>query len=353
MTETPLDAIVVGAGVAGLAAAEALRSPEAQPGQQGEAAHKILRYRILEAAAQPGGRLVSPTWHDAGFDATAQFFTARSPELKKLIASWLTKGWIKTWFAKPDEKGGEEDAYTATSGLGKLMAHWAVHHDVSCGSTVTAIEPEGTGLWKVSVSRSVFGGPKEYRSRSVLLTAPWPVSEALIAPWLTHLPESRQQKLAEIAYAPCLVLEAETQGNLNVTHPGLQFMPTPDIACIADQGQKGLSPGLVMLMSPEFSLRHAGRSESECLSLLLEKAKPWLGEARIEKTRVRYWPHARVTQAFDRPYLTIPVTSQTSENASAMPPLMVCGDGFGGPRMEGAFQSGWQAGVALAQLLRS
>jgi renalase len=334
---TPLDAIIVGAGVAGLAAAEALRG---------------LNYRILEAAPQPGGRLAAPHWQDAGFDATAQFFTARSPEFKALTDSWCKRGWLKPWFHKPDEQGGEEPAYAASQGMGLLMAHWAVQHNVSCGAYVTSIQPtsDSPRTLSVSMDRAVFGGPKTLTARSVVLTAPWPVSQTLVTPWLPTLSDEARKSLAAIRYAPCLVLEVETEGNLHVSQPGLHFMPSPEIACVADQGQKGLSPGLVMLMSPEYSETHAHETEREWLPALLEKAKPWLGTARVRHASVRYWPHARVMQAYGEPFVSF-MNAVANASAPVGTPLWVCGDGFGGARVEGAFLSGWHTGMDLARNL--
>jgi predicted NAD/FAD-dependent oxidoreductase len=178
----------------------------------------------------------------------------------------------------------------------------------------------------------------------VILTAPWPEAAPLVNPWLHTLDESERQRLQGIRYAPCLGLELVLEGNPQVSAPGLVFMPYAEVACVADQGAKGLrggQGGLVMLCSPEYSERRFKESDAILLPDLLALAQPWLGSVAIKSVRISRWHHARVTQAFGSPYLALPTPA----------PLVLCGDGFAGPRIEAAFTSGWQAGVEVKRIL--
>ncbi len=321
---------IVGAGVAGLAAAEALRAKAPR-----------LSVRLFEKSAWPGGRLVTEKREDIALDTTAQFFTARSPELVAFTQAWMQKGWLKTWFEKPDEMGRPEAAYASPLGLGKLMAHWAVQHEVACGVEVLDFT-EAPGEWNMALTRAAFSGPPRISAKAVIATPPWPVLQPQLSAFLPGLSEQQRQGLAGITYAPSLVLDLLLQGKAIVPPPGLIFMPSPEIVCIADQGAKGLMQGeggLVVLASPEYSLRHFSRDEKELREDLLALAKPWIGEAVVKSARLVKWQHARVTQSFGQPWLGLATSS----------PFLICGDGFGGARVEGAFQSGWQAGVELAK----
>lgn len=325
---------IVGAGVAGLAAAEALKA---------NAPH--LSVKLFEKSAWPGGRLVTETQDGVALDTTAQFFTARSPEWMAFTRVWTQKGWLKTWFEKPDERGRSEAVYASPLGLGKLLAHWAVQHDVACGVEVLEFA-EAQGRWDLALNRSVFSGPARISAKAVLATPPWPTLESKLGRFLLGLSEQERQGLAGIAYAPCLVLSLILAGKTRVPSPGLLFMPAPEIGCIADQGAKGLAQGeggLVLLASPEYSLQHYDRGEKEGSDALLALAKPWLGDASVKSIRVAKWKYARVTQSFGQPWLGLATAA----------PLLICGDGFGGARVEGAFQSGWQAGLELAKRFRS
>lgn len=335
-----VDLAIVGAGVAGMAAAEAVKA---------FAPHRTVR--ILEQNPAPGGRLKSQRGEFRLIDQTAQFFTARSPEFKTMVHHWEKQGWLKTWFSKPDEMGQQEAAYASPLGMGQLMAHWAMRHEIRCGMQVQQINLL-SDRWQLQWAPTVFAAPTQLEAHSIIVTAPWPVIEDWVRPWLQRaaLSNETQGALASIRYAPCLVLVVEWNGDSEARASGLEFMPHPDIVCIADQASKGM-PGegsaLVFLMTPEFSQAHWHRDENELQSELLETVKPWLGAklatspslATTTHVSLQRWPHARVTQAFGKPFL----------NCETTIPLYVAGDGFGGARVEGAFMSGWEAGKALAK----
>jgi renalase len=336
-----VDIAILGAGVAGLAAAEALKTFAPQ-----------ATLRILEKNPVPGGRLASRQGQHQVLDTTAQFFTARSPEFKTLVQFWEKQGWLRTWFTKPNENGQPEPGYASPLGMGTLMAHWALRHDVRCGQNVLAIETHATD-WHLHLSPTVFAAPHGLRAQAVLITSPWPQAQPMVQGHLTGsaiIPET-VAALASIRYAPCLVLEVEWNGDSDVHDLGLQFMPSPDIVCIADQQSKGLPAmekatgqghGMVFLMTPDFSEAHWPKSDAELLSLLVEKARPWVASLSDPLFSLGRWPHARVLQAFGKPFL----------DCGTAAPLFVAGDGFGGARVEGAFTSGWEAGKALAMRLQ-
>jgi len=77
---------VVGGGLAGLAAASRLSRAGAA-------------VTVLEAADRVGGRLASLSRDDYAFDAGAQYFTARDPRLRQVLADWLRAGVAARWRA--------------------------------------------------------------------------------------------------------------------------------------------------------------------------------------------------------------------------------------------------------------
>jgi renalase len=337
-----LDVLIVGAGVAGLAAAEALKAKAPS-----------LTYRILESAPIPGGRLASRQGDFGILDTTAQFFTARTSELKTLVAHWQSQGWLAPWFEKPDENEKPEIGWCAPIGMGSLMAHWSMRHDVRCGMDVVNLQNHASG-WQVDIKPTIFSSPVQLRSRAVLLTPPWPLIRAMVEPHLQGVATQKPilERLASIRYAPCLVLEMEGDperrpgfnDGCEVRAPGLEFMTQPDVVCIADQSSKKLSGRgmrLIMLMTPEFSETHWQLSDAELLPLLKAKARTWIGDSSPLEMRIGRWPYARVMQSFGDPFL----------DCGASAPLLIAGDGFAGARVEGAFTSGWHAGVDLASRL--
>ena len=77
MSEQPLDVLVIGAGLAGLAFA--CDAPAAG-----------LRVRLVDKARGPGGRCSTRRLGDGvSVDHGAQYFTARGERLKELVNAWI------------------------------------------------------------------------------------------------------------------------------------------------------------------------------------------------------------------------------------------------------------------------
>ena len=75
---------IVGAGVAGLAAARALL----------EAGHAPV---VLDKGRGPGGRISTRRAEPFAFDHGAQYFTARDPRFVEQVAAWEAGGVVARW----------------------------------------------------------------------------------------------------------------------------------------------------------------------------------------------------------------------------------------------------------------
>ena len=72
---------------------------------------------------------------------------------------------------------------------------------------------------------------------------------------------------------------------------------------------------------------------------LLDASKPWLG-AEVLSYQVHGWRYSKPMRVDEEPCVL----------ATESPPLVLAGDAFAGPRVEGAALSGWAAaGAVLAQ----
>ncbi|MEY4299451.1 MAG: hypothetical protein RIR25_687, partial [Verrucomicrobiota bacterium] len=78
------DTIVLGAGIAGLAAAGVLRG----------AGREVL---MLEKSRGLGGRAATRRWDNLPVDHGAQFFTARSGEFRAQVDTWLAQDICHEW----------------------------------------------------------------------------------------------------------------------------------------------------------------------------------------------------------------------------------------------------------------
>jgi renalase len=137
---SPPRVAVVGAGLAGLALARALR---------GRAA-----VAVFERSPAPGGRLVTHRTGDFSFDYGAQFFTARTPAFRRLVAQMVRAGVVRRWDAGFAELHGPEVRrarpwhrapahYVGAPGMDAIGPHLAQDLDVRCGVRVAPLDGAG------------------------------------------------------------------------------------------------------------------------------------------------------------------------------------------------------------------
>ena len=116
-------------------------------------------------------------------------------------------------------------------------------------------------------------------------------------------------------------------------------MPTSGpVSWMADNQLKGISaePAVTIHANHEFSLAHWDEDRMESGRLLLNAAQPWLGP-EVLSYQVHGWRYSKPLQVDAEPCALL----QTS------PPLVIAGDAFAGPRVEGAALSGMAASEML------
>jgi len=121
---------IVGAGMAGLACAEALALR----------GHEIV---LLDKGRGPGGRMSTrrlPTpAGEATFDHGAQYFTVRDPGFRSRVEDWLATGCVAPW-----GRAGA-DAYVGVPGMNAPIRNMAEPFAVQWGVRVTALSPVAKG----------------------------------------------------------------------------------------------------------------------------------------------------------------------------------------------------------------
>ncbi|MBT8429206.1 MAG: FAD-dependent oxidoreductase, partial [Gammaproteobacteria bacterium] len=99
----PLQIAVIGAGIAGLAAARTLQD-------QG---HSVT---VFEKSRGPGGRASTRRYGEVGYDHGAQYFTARDTTFQRAVTAWQEAGVVDRW---PARMGLVEDGQILTSPDGR------------------------------------------------------------------------------------------------------------------------------------------------------------------------------------------------------------------------------------------
>lgn len=322
------DALVVGAGIAGLTAARELQ-------------RRGLRARVLEKSRGLGGRAATRRLHGVRVDHGAQFFTVRDERLQALVDGWLETGRVVAWthgVATWSREGGVQppgpDAHPrfacpdGMSALGKLLAEGC---EVEPTARAVAVRRVGR-RWRVELED---GGARE--AERVLLTPPVPQALALLEQG--SMDADLRRELDAVRYAPCFAVMAGYPGRAMPDPPALRTVDHDSVAWIArdDSKREGDGPAVLVLHSTGAyaEARFDDPPEQVARDLLRDAAEivPWAAEPAWRD--VRRWRYAQTTRAHPDPMVRV------DEG------LALAGDAFGEGRIEGAFLSGLEAGRSL------
>lgn len=318
-TQINTDILIVGAGMAGLLAAADLQENGFQS-------------LVVDKGRGAGGRLATRRIGPATFDHGAQFITARTPRFTALLDEWRAQGLLSEWYRSPDD---DHPRWRGAPSMTAAAKHLAQSLHVKLEMKLTALQTHGTG-WLAS-----FENGETIAARAALLTAPVPQSLALLDAGGVALEAATRAQLKAVDYEPCLAVLAVLKSESPLPPPGFIRPESGPIAWLADNQTKGVSsvPAVTLHATPEFSRANWDADRHETGRLLLEEAAPWLG-AEVAEFQVHGWRYARPTTEQPHPCLVL----------SRVPPLVIGGDAFGGPRVEGAALSGWAAAEALMHL---
>ena len=338
MTTTSASVTIIGAGMSGLMAASTLHARE-------------IPTLLLDKGRSVGGRLATRRMGPGLADHGAQFFTVRDSRFQTLVDGWLEEGLLFRWssgWSNGSLDGSPPDGYPryAVNGgmnaMAKKLAEVlssAGSADICTGITVTRVAPSAEG-WFIATR----DGP-DILSTAVLMTAPVPQSLALLDAGGTVLQGGDREQLESIEYAPCLCALARIEGEVKLPEPGAVQRPEAPISWIADNQRKGISPAarlITLHAAPALSEALFDATDQALHAVFTEALGSWLSEnASIAELQLKRWRYA----------LPISLLPQRCLQAKALPPLVFCGDAFGGPRVEGAALSGMAAGDLMATLI--
>lgn len=347
------DVVIVGAGIAGLsAAAELVASGR--------------RVVVLEKSRGVGGRMATRRVGEAVCDHGAQFFTVRGRAFGSMVAEAHEAGSVATWcegFAQahaidsPVTPAVDGHArWRGMSGMNDLPKRLAAQLPVDRCVLQTAVKVAAVGLADGRVRISLdpapeARGPTVFDAAATIVTSPVPQSlDLFMAGGLfadpRGIPPEVHQQLATVTYDPSFTLMLVLDRPSLVPPPGgIQFAGGP-IAWLADNQQKGIStvPALTVHASGAFSRQHFDDPPEKVSRALIEWVRPWIAgdpAKAIVGQSIHRWKYAAPTTIIPAPLVA----------AVASPPIVCCGDAFGGPKVEGAASSGLAAGGWVARML--
>jgi renalase len=306
------EVVVVGAGLAGVAAGRTLQAAG-------------VPVRVLDRGHRVGGRMASRRYDDRVADIGASYFTVSEPAFEAVAADWrgrgLARGWTDTfWVAADGDLSAKSGPlrWAARGGLRSLVEDLAVGLDVR-EQTVTRVGPGPT----------VDGEP----ARAVVLAMPDPQARRLLDPTF-------EAELAALddPFEPVLALTARWPERRWPDVDGVFVAEHPVLTWIADDGRRrgDGAPVLVAHSSAAFAAEHLDAPERGAGPMIAAvRATLGLGTDPVSAS-VHRWTYAKPTGRRDRAFHLGPAL------------VGLCGDGWSDrPRVESAYLSG----VAVAEEL--
>lgn len=308
----------MGAGISGLVAAHQIVA----------AGHTVV---VFDKGRSPGGRLATRRIGTATLDHGAQFFTARSPAFLDAVAGWQAEGLVAEWcrgFAGGDDG---HPRYRVQGGMNALAKRLAEGLDVRCDSLVFALRRDPRGTWQVQLDNASIA-----HADAVVLTCPVPQSLSLAISADVDVPA----ELVGFDYDPTLCLLAVLDAPSAVPPPGGVQDADTTFSFVADNAMKGVStvPALTLHATAQWSRDHLDTPTADVHAMLLAAAAPWVGEASVVESQVKRWRYATPVRTWPEPCLAL---------EGGPGPLVLAGDAYAGPRVEGAYSSGLAAAAAV------
>ena len=317
------DSIIIGAGISGLTAAKHLQ----------KLGKSIL---VIDKSRGVGGRMATRRIGDRVFDHGAQFFTVRSETFATLISDALEKQIVHKWcdgFLFGDNEKFEQrkdgyPRYCGTKGMTSLAKMLSVGLDITLQERITKLSFDGE--WQVE-------GKSTYRAKSLILTPPIPQTLEL----LTSISFSNKESLEEIQYNPCFAVMVSTSKPSNIPSPGGIKNYSSDIEWVGDNQQKGISPnpGITIHATAEFTEENWDMDFDQVADTLIQQVKKSITGDVIEY-QVHRWRYCGPKKVY-------PQRCFVADELC----MVVCGDAFAGPKVEGAFLSGVAAGETMERIL--
>ena len=169
-----------------------------------------------------------------------------------------------------------------------------------------------------------------------MVTCPLPQSYSLLVSAEVTLPE----ELLRTEYDRTVALLLSLDCSPAVAEPGGLNNPTDRLSFVADNQRKGISdaPALTVHANAAWSEEHWDDAPAVAIEALLTAAGEYIGDALVLEAQLKKW-------RFATPRTLWPEPCWTAANTTG--PLVLAGDAFAGPRIEGAVLSGLAAAAAL------
>jgi hypothetical protein len=321
------DCIVIGGGITGLTIANILQRTR-------------IKVTVLDKGKHIGGRLATRrVSHEESiegvFDYGTQYFSVNSPQFQVWVDDWLKNNVIKEWcrgFGQADDKP-RYCGINGTRGIAKYLAK-----DLDVRTQTKAIKLSYEKKWLVETESDL-----QYQGHMLVMTPPVPQSLSLLDSSLIPLPLEVRFSLEQIEYHRCLAVLALLEKPSNIPPPGGISLEHNSLVWLGDNHQKGISPegyAVTLHATPKFSDEYWDSDDAEIAYKLFTAAADYL-DSHVIKYQVHRWRYSLPKTFYNEPCLALLEL-----------PLVMAGDAFVAPTIEGAVISGMAAGKSIVQRFR-
>lgn len=315
--------IVLGSGMAGLAAASVLRAR----------GREVL---VLDKGFVAGGRVASRKIGNALFDHGLQRFHAESSPFAASLAEWESAGLVAPWGMPAGVSAAAQTSFRVPGGMRQLTRHLARDLAVRQSCRAMAVTPFRSG-WRISLEDGT-----DQTAAALVVAIPAPQALTLFDHGGVSLPHGVRDGLSAIDYHRCIAVMARLAEPSGIPGGAFECGPEP-LSWVADNHAKGVSgePGaLTLLAGPEFSRQFWELGDDLVAFRLFGCIQSRLGRPLAEY-QVKRWRLARASATIPERHLA----------ADSPHPVVFAGEGLGGDRSEGAWLSGISAGEWMANRL--
>ena len=319
--------LIIGAGMAGLTAAR-------------ELTRHGWNVVVLDKGQGVGGRMATRRIEQARLDHGAQYVSAETPEFQSVIHDLSAEKVVREWHLKqvhPANAAFDRPQYVGIEGMSAVAKALARDLTVLTNETVMTFRAEAAD-WLIETASG-----EQHRADSLLITVPAPQALALVRASSFALSDADRSALSAISYRPCIAVMVAMNQPGCIPAPGAIRPKTNDVSWVADNVQKGISPGqpsVTIHASTDFSRTHFDDDPTLVGQQLIDQVREWIPADAVSAVQVHRWRYSFAEQRHPAPFLV----------ANAPFPLLFGGDGFGAGNVEGAFTSGLRMAEYLTPL---
>lgn len=326
----PLTVAVVGAGVAGAAAARALK----------DAGHAVV---LFDKGRGPGGRVSTRREGAWRFDHGAPYFQVKDERFARWARAWWHERVVTEWkpvsSSSSSEGEGKGPRLVATPGNSALLSRLQYGLDVRFSVTVGELHRDAA-RWRLKDADGESLGEYDV----VVVALPAPQAAALVDPSSFALASRLREVPFEACWAVLLAFEDSTgvEWDLQEGGPGALARLWRESSKPERRGDGG--ERWVLHASADWSARHLEASGDEVTRMLLDAFHSATGAPRVEPVfhAAHRWRYARATA---------PLGEACVWDEGLR--LAVCGDWCLGRDVEAAFLSGSAAAGRVNALAAS